>query len=112
MRGSIFYENLPVETRPDIVSSGRPVVVVSKNLNRATVQVVPITSNPARHGDGDPMHVPIIVNGRESTVLCEQIRTVRISELRRFPIGYCSESDLKAINIALGELLGLSNLIC
>lgn len=109
MRGQIHYENVPPPTRPDILSSGRPVVVVSASPNRTVIQVVPITSNPAKLTDGDPMHVHVVVKNEPNVALCEQLRTVRHTELRRTPIGSVSDEEMEAINKALRDLLGLKS---
>lgn len=107
MRGMICYENSVCPTRPDIVSTGRPVVIVSADTRRSVAQVIPVTSNQTKTGDGDPMHIPITVKGNRSTALCEQLRTVRTAELRRTAIGYCTVEELSAIDRAIKVLLGL-----
>ena len=109
MKGAVYYENAQIgELRPDIITSGRPVIIVTDKPARNVVQVVPLTSSEEKRNDGDPMHVPICLHGRESTALCEQLRTVRAEELRRFPIGICSHQEIKNIDIALRELFGLN----
>lgn len=109
MKGAVYYENAQIgELRPDIIASGRPVILVTDKPMRNVVQVIPLTLNEARRNDGDPMHVPICVNGKESTALCEQLRTIRAEELRRFPIGICSHQEIKNIDIALRKLFGLN----
>lgn len=107
MRGAVCYENIPCPTRPDILASGRPVVIVSATPDRKVVQVVPITSNTSKLTDMDPMHVPVVIKGKQNVALCEQLRTVRQSELRRTPMGVVSDIELDAISKALRELLGL-----
>ena len=107
MRGFVYYENIPGQTRPGILSSGRPVVVVSTVLNRSVVQVIPFTSNLKKSADGDPMHVPVEINGKGSIALCEQLRTVRVEDLRRNPVGHCSADEMSAIDRAIKQLLGL-----
>ncbi len=109
MKGAVYYENAELGTRPDIINSGRPVVIVTENPTRNVVQVVPLTSNIDKLRSGDPMHVAVSVCGNLSVALCEQLRTVHSNELRRFPIHVCSEDEIEQINAALQELLGLNH---
>jgi mRNA-degrading endonuclease toxin of MazEF toxin-antitoxin module len=108
MRGFVCYENMQCPTRPDILTSGRPVVIVSARPDRSVVQVVPFTSNLKKSADGDPMHIPVEINGIPSIALCEQLRTVRWSELRIGNlIGHCTAEEMSAIDRAITTLLGL-----
>ena len=108
MRGFVCYENMQCPIRPDILSSGRPVVIVSARPDRSVVQVVPFTSNLKKSADGDPMHIPVEINGVPSIALCEQLRTVRWAELRTGAfIGQCAEEEMSAIDRAIKVLLGL-----
>ena len=106
MKGLVFFENTEVPVRPGIISSNRPVVIVSDRAVGGCVQVVPLTTSEAKLNDESGFHIPIESTGRSSVALCEQIRTVPLTELGRMPKAVCSESEIDAIDAAVCALFG------
>ena len=104
IKGCIFYENAEGPLREGIIGSNRPVVIVSHRMYGDVVQVVPLTTSVHKFDD-KKNHVSVNVNGRDSVALCEQIRTVNMHELSRAPKGICTADELRAINVALAEIL-------
>ena len=99
-RGDVYYCRF--EKNGNVQGGERPCVVVSNNSNNQFADIVivaPITSKKKKR---IPTHVPIVVD-EESTILCEQITTVRKSDLisRRGHIKQMSMID-KSLKIALG----------
>lgn len=105
-KGLIYFENVQMPQRYGIIASHRPVVVVSERPSGEAVQVVPLTTSTHKM-DGLFCHVPIETTGRCSVALCEQVRTATVSELSRFPKGFCSAGEMKKIDAALRRLFAL-----
>lgn len=104
IKGCIFYEASDTPIRDGIISSKRPVIIVSHRMYGDVVQVVPLTTSETRF-DNRKNHVIVDVNGTQSVALCEQIRTVTMNELSRYPKGVCSKEEISAIDAALAEIL-------
>ena len=104
IKGLIFYENAEIPIREGIISSNRPVVIVSQRMFGDVVQVIPLTSSDRRF-DGMKHHVNVDVDGRKSVALCEQIRTVNTKDLSRMPKGICSKEEIDRIDSALAEMI-------
>lgn len=106
-RGEIYFERTmnPALIKPGVQSSGRPVIIVSKTIYGTIVNVVPLTTN-CSHGDVD-CNVGIESTGRASTALCNNIRTVNVTNLGD-KLGECSEEEMALIDEALMTALGLS----
>ena len=89
----------------------RPVVIIQNdlgNLHAPTVIVAPITSNPSK--PALPTHAPIPSGdgglNRTSTALCEQVRTLEKSRLKR-RLGRLSAQSLHAVDCALRASLDI-----
>lgn len=108
IRGGIYYEAAPSsKERKGVIMSGRPVVLVSPRPWGDVVQVVPLTTSAKRRADGFPHHIPVRFGDEESVALCEQVRTVDRSYLRKWPIGVVSTQTLGEIDTQLKRILGL-----
>lgn len=108
MRGTIYYEASPASSIEGVISSNRPVVIISPRPMGNSIQVVPLTAQLDRVNDKFEHHITFENRGRTSTALCEQIRTVNVEHLGRFPIGFCPEDAMKKIDAAVAKILGLS----
>ena len=92
----------------------RPVVIVSRdslNARRPIVVVVPFTSRDRRgilHAGWVPVPAADGGLGQDSLALCEQIRGVDKSRLRRYR-GHLSESAMRDIEDGLQIVLGLDS---
>lgn len=84
----------------------RPVIIVSNdvgNKNSSTLQVVPCTTakkNPL------PTHCCVVIDGNINTVLCEQLKTVKKSEVFNY-VGALDSFELKELDRCLKVSLGL-----
>lgn len=111
IRGGIYYEFAPGgRERKGVIMSGRPVVVVSPRPWGDVVQVVPLTTSAKRCADGLEHHVPVQLGEEESVALCEQVRTVDKSYLRKWPVGVCSAETMRVIDAQLKKILGMEAL--
>ncbi|MGQ0532738.1 MAG: type II toxin-antitoxin system PemK/MazF family toxin [Caulobacteraceae bacterium] len=105
-RGEIWWVNLD-PTLGSEIKKRRPCVIVSNDAsNRAQsrVQVVPMTSaQPARVY---PWEARVILNGRNSKALADQIRTV--AKLRLVSLaGVANQTEMAALEDALRYQLAL-----
>ena len=107
-RGDVFYADLSSAIGSE-QGGVRPVVIIQNdtgNKYSPTLIVLPITSQSKKY---IPTHVCVGDEGglsRESTVLCEQIRTLDKSQLKGY-IGKFSYDTMKRINQALCVSLAL-----
>lgn len=109
-KGLIYYENIyagedGIPDRPDIIRSHRPCIVLNDMGASNLVTVAPITSNPTKR-DGRFYHVPIETVGVAGTALVEQMRTVSVSELSRFPRARCSTEEIDNLDDAVATMFG------
>ena len=107
-RGDIYFADL----NPVIGSEQgdtRPVLIIQNNVGNAhspTVVIVPLTSSKKAFL---PTHVKIARTGglrADSTVLCEQVRTIDRSRLDGY-IGQIGAAEQAAIDTALSVSMGL-----
>ena len=104
-RGDIYWVDLN-PTMGSEINKHRPCVLVGAtpiNQARHTVVVVPLsTSAKAR----PPMTILVSCLGQSVTAVCDQIRAVDKSRLRKMA-GALSEKDLSALNEGLRQILCL-----
>jgi mRNA interferase MazF len=104
-RGDIFWVNLN-PTQGSEINKLRPCVLVGAtpiNQARHTVVVVPLsTSAQAR----PPLTIAVSCLGKQVTAICDQIRTVDKSRLKK-PAGNLSKRDLDALDEGLRQILCL-----
>lgn len=108
-RGEIYYANLdPVQGSEQ--GGMRPVLIIQNDLGNKfspTVIVLPLTSRMGK----TPLrtHVPVLppMGGlqKPSVILCEQVRTLEKSRLRRF-VGALRQDKLRQVERALSVALG------
>ena len=105
-RGEIYFIKRGGNYQGNEIAKDRPGVVISANhLNHGgCVEVVYLTSQPKKDMDE---HVVISINGRTSTVICEQICSVTEERLTNF-YGRVSDLEMENIDNALMASLGLS----
>ncbi|MGE0224484.1 MAG: type II toxin-antitoxin system PemK/MazF family toxin [Acetobacteraceae bacterium] len=104
-RGSVWWVDLD-PTRGAEIRKSRPAVVLSANgLNRVrrTVVVVPLSTGPTPH---PPLVVPVHSAGLESVAVCDQVRAVDRTRLRRSD-GALSGEDLRAVEDGVRAVLVL-----
>ena len=105
-RGDVFICNQKFTNNGSVENKTRPVVVVSNNkgnMSSTTCVVCPITS---RDKTVIPSQVLYKYDGKSQVILCEQIKTVSISDLSSF-VGYLSDEVMNEVDIALSIQLGL-----
>jgi len=104
-RGDIYWVDLNPTVGSEIKKQ-RPCVLVGAtaiNQARHTVVVVPLsTSANAR----PPMTISVSCLGKQVTAICDQIRTVDKSRLRKMA-GSLSEKDIIALDNGLRQILCL-----
>lgn len=106
IRGQVWWQKPAPIRQPGIQSDGRPVVIISNNAgNRFSpaITVIPFTTADKKPL---PTHVKVLMeDGKVSTVLCEQLRTIS-TELLDSYIGTLDDTKLTEIEgatlIALG----------
>ena len=104
-RGNVYWVDLNPTTGSEI-NKLRPCVLVGAtpiNQARRTVVVVPLsTSAKAR----PPVTISVSCLGKQVTAVCDQIRTVDKSRLKK-PAGPLSAKDLKSLDDGLRQVLTL-----
>lgn len=104
-RGDIYWVDLNPTTDSEI-NKERPCVLVGAtpiNQARQTVVVVPLsTSAKAR----PPITISVSCLDKQVTAVCDQIRTVDKSRLKR-SAGSLSSNDLNALDNGLRQVLSL-----
>ena len=123
-RGMVFWysanANIDKNTSPMIEVDGkkyqdsieygnRPWLVISTDeINRRNrmCTVVPLSSSISNHQDTSPNKVHVYFMGRETTILCEQIRTINTIELREY-ISTISDEVLEMVDEGVMYALGI-----
>lgn len=109
MKGDIYEVDLqnPINNKDSRQAGRRPVIVVSSdigNYSSSVVMVCPITTKRK------PLSCNAEINwstyGGKSTVLCNQIITMRKDQLQRY-LGKVSYDDILRINTAMMISLGI-----
>lgn len=106
IRGQVWWQKPSTIKQPGIQNDGRPVVIISNNSgNRFSpaITVIPFTTADKKPL---PTHVKVLMeDGKVSTALCEQIRTISTDLLEDY-IGTLDNTKLTEIEgatlIALG----------
>lgn len=106
IRGQVWWQKPAPIRQPGIQSDGRPVVIISNNAgNRFSpaITVIPFTTADKKPL---PTHIKVLMeDGKVSTVLCEQLRTISTDLLEGY-IGTLDDTKLTEIEgatlIALG----------
>ena len=104
-RFDIYYVNLDPTIGSEIKKT-RPCIIISPdemNNNISTVIIAPLTSRLRNY----PTRVPCKVEGKHGQIVIDQIRTVDKSRLDNRPAGQLSQSDLKALDDGLRQVLAL-----
>lgn len=106
-RGDIYFINLGgSENRGSEQKGLRPCLVIQNdvgNEHSGTIIIVPLTSKIKRNM---PTHVNINLNGTESVILCEHIRTVSKERITEY-VDSVSDKILNKVNAALLASLGI-----
>lgn len=104
-RGDIYW----VDLNPTIgseVNKQRPCIIVTAtpiNQARHTVVVVPLSTSAKPR---PPLVVPVTCMDKVVTAICDQIRSVEKSRLKK-AAGHLSASDLSALDEGLRQVLSL-----
>lgn len=110
--GDVYYINPAEDERRTMYTSktallpGRPGVIVSSptGMNRYQVMVVLCTTKAK---PDNPCNFTLSLKGRTSTVLCNEIQTVDVSQIGDF-IASLSDTQLNQLNTCLHNSLGCS----
>lgn len=104
-RGNVYWVDLN-PTKGSEINKLRPCVVVSASpINRArrTVVVVPLSTQGKAH---PPITISVSCIDKQVTAICDQIRTVDKSRLKKFA-GHLSMKDLNSLDEGLRQVLCL-----
>ena len=87
-RGSIFWATTSEKTKGSVQKGTRPVLIISNDTNNIHSPVVTVVSLTSQTKTELPVHViiPAVSGEGINTILCEQIKTIPKTCLRR----YCS----------------------
>jgi mRNA interferase MazF len=104
-RGAIWWVDLDPTLGAEIRKSRPAVVLSADGLNRVrrTIVVVPLSTGPAPR---PPIVVAVSSAGEDSVAVCDQIRAVDRTRLRRLA-GVLSRTDLRAVENGVREVLML-----
>ena len=104
-RGDVYWVDLDPAKGSEI-NKQRPCVLVGAtpiNLARRTVIVVPLSTSAK---PVPPITIAVSCMNKSVTAVCDQIRTVDKSRLKR-PAGKLSDKDISAIDDGLRQVLVL-----
>lgn len=104
-RGDVYWVDLD-PTKGSEIKKLRPCVILSASpINRArhTVVIVPLSTAAKAYS---PISVTVTCLGKRVTAVCDQIRTVDKSRLKK-SAGELSLDDLEAIEDGLRQVLSL-----
>lgn len=105
LRGQVWWQKPSTIKQPGIQNDGRPVIIISNNTcNRFSpaITVVPLTTADKKPL---PTHVKMLMeDGKISTVLCEQLRTISTDLLEDY-VG--TLDDIKLTEIEEATLIAL-----
>jgi mRNA interferase MazF len=104
-RGAIWWVDLDPTLAAEIRKSRPAVVLSADGLNRVrrTIVVVPLSTGSAPR---PPIVVAVSSAGEDSVAVCDQIRAVDRTRLRRL-VGVLSRTDLRAVENGVREVLML-----
>ena len=110
-RGDIYFVMKQLLSKGSVqnASNGRPVIIVSNNMNNEhsdTLEIVFLTTAPKKEL---PTHVEITSSGRKSIALCEQVQTISKKELGHY-IATCTDEEMVLVDKAISISLGLESL--
>ena len=105
-RGEIYYiQNSSVVGSEQ--SGTRPAVVVSNEKANKFSPVIEVVFLTTRRKKNLPTHVPVIVDGKQNTVLCEQITSIDVSRIGTYK-GKVNDIEMEKINRSLSISLGIA----
>lgn len=108
MRGQVWWQRPSTVKQIGVQSDGRPVVIISNNAcNRFSpaITVVPLTTAEKKPL---PTHVRMLMeDGKVSTVLCEQLRTISTELIQNY-VGTVDDTKMTEIDGAVLKALGFS----
>lgn len=108
MRGQVWWQRPSTVKQIGVQSDGRPVVIISNNAcNRFSpaITVVPLTTAEKKPM---PTHVKMLMeDGKVSTVLCEQLRTISTELIQNY-VGTVDETKMTEIDGAVLRALGFA----
>jgi mRNA interferase MazF len=104
-RGSIWWVDLDPTRGAEIRKHRQALVLSADGLNRVrrTVVVVPLSTGPSPR---PPIVVAAPSAGKDSVAVCDQVRAVDRSRLRRLA-GVLSRGDLRAVEEGVRAVLAL-----
>lgn len=106
-RGEIYYIVKEPGRTPQEQEAGRPAIIVSNNkcnLFSDNVEVVFLTTQEKKDL---PTHATIFSTGKKSIALCERIQTIPKYRIAEY-VCMCTTEEIKAVNKALADSLGLA----
>lgn len=108
-RGNIFYvSRTPVVGHEQF--AGRPAIIVSSDAINEHAQIVEVVYLTTQQKSKTATHVPIRSSKYPSIALCEQVTTVSVDRLGD-RLGSCTEDEMRAVNMALMESVGLAHVL-
>lgn len=111
-RGQVWHivEKNPYNIPGDSLQSGsRPWLVVSNNACNQSSPVITVVPLTTQNKITLPTHVEFQANGKQNTILCEQIRSLPVRLLENASYRWTmSESTMRLVDEALAVQLGIS----
>lgn len=111
-RGQVWHivEKVPYNIPGDSLQSGsRPWLVVSNNSCNQSSPVITVVPLTTQNKITLPTHVEFESNGKQNTILCEQIRSLPVRLLENASYKWTmSESTMRLVDEALAVQLGIS----
>lgn len=108
LRGQIWWVGTKKPLDGSVQSSNRPHLIVGNNIgnrNSPIILVVPCTTEDKKQMT---THVEFEMNGKNNTILCEQIKTINADELLSYMFTLDDEI-IEKVNKSLRISLGLEN---
>lgn len=96
LRGDIVWASNDIKVNSSIQSGMRPYLIVSNNQNNRYSNILTVVPLTTKYKKYMPTHHHILVNGKENTVLAEQITCISKDNIVNY-IDTIEDSDLHKV---------------
>lgn len=96
LRGDIVWVNNDIKVNSSIQSGARPYLIISNNINNQHSDILTAVPLTTKYKKYMPTHHHILINGKENTVLAEQITCISKDNIINY-IDTIEDDDLQKV---------------